>query len=314
MLTGGLPARFACAFVRVQSTFSVALLRRGILVPKVKVQVRNFVSQPEKKTTIRSLRETKATDFDGKGYILLVVPLTAFILGTWQVQRRKWKIGVIEELERRTTAKPVPLPHDLSELEDYEYRRVTVTGHFDHSKELHVSPRALIGGNESSSDALGVTGNDQRMQRAMESFNKSGSNVVTAFVVDSPEHHNTRILVNRGWVPRDKVDPAKRPEGQIQGTIELSGVVRLTEPRQQFSPANEPERNQWFTRDINAMAEELGTVPVFIDADKKSTVPGGPVGGQTIVTLRNEHMSYIITWYSLAGFTFLMWFKRYMVK
>lgn len=27
-----------------------------------------------------------------------------------------------------------------------------------------------------------------------------------------------------------------------------------------------------------------------------STVPGGPIGGQTRVSLRNEHMQYIITW------------------
>lgn len=27
-----------------------------------------------------------------------------------------------------------------------------------------------------------------------------------------------------------------------------------------------------------------------------STIPGGPIGGQTRVTLRNEHMQYIITW------------------
>jgi len=29
-----------------------------------------------------------------------------------------------------------------------------------------------------------------------------------------------------------------------------------------------------------------------------STVPGGPIGGQTRVYLRNEHLQYIITWYS----------------
>lgn len=26
------------------------------------------------------------------------------------------------------------------------------------------------------------------------------------------------------------------------------------------------------------------------------TIPGGPIGGQTRVTLRNEHMQYIVTW------------------
>ena len=27
-----------------------------------------------------------------------------------------------------------------------------------------------------------------------------------------------------------------------------------------------------------------------------SSVPGGPIGGQTNVQLRNEHLSYIVTW------------------
>lgn len=33
-----------------------------------------------------------------------------------------------------------------------------------------------------------------------------------------------------------------------------------------------------------------------------STIPGGPIGGQTRVTLRNEHMQYIITWWVGAFF------------
>lgn len=65
------------------------------------------------------------------------------------------------------------------------------------------------------------------------------------------------------------------------------------------------------------MSYYLGTDPVFLDADHslfnkrinlkcylttidnltESTIPGGPIGGQTRVTLRNEHLSYIITWY-----------------
>ncbi len=44
------------------------------------------------------------------------------------------------------------------------------------------------------------------------------------------------------------------------------------------------------------MASRLGTLPVFLDADSTSTIPGGPLGGQTKVTLRNDHLSYMFTW------------------
>ena len=37
------------------------------------------------------------------------------------------------------------------------------------------------------------------------------------------------ILVNRGWVPKDKTDPATRPQGQIGEEVTLTAVVRKTE-------------------------------------------------------------------------------------
>lgn len=44
------------------------------------------------------------------------------------------------------------------------------------------------------------------------------------------------ILVNRGWVSRNRLDPKTRPEGQIKGTVELTGIVRKGEARPQFTP------------------------------------------------------------------------------
>ena len=47
-----------------------------------------------------------------------------------------------------------------------------------------------------------------------------------------------------------------------------------------------------------------GTVqvaPFFLDA-KESDVPGGwPKGGQTRLTLTNNHLQYALTWFGLAG-------------
>ena len=35
--------------------------------------------------------------------------------------------------------------------------------------------------------------------------------------------------MNRGWVPKNKTDPTKRPDGQIEGEVTLTAVVRKTE-------------------------------------------------------------------------------------
>ena len=58
------------------------------------------------------------------------------------------------------------------------------------------------------------------------------------------------------------------------------------------------------------MCSLTGAVPVFLDATYDSSVPGGPIGGQTRITLRNDHMSYLITWYGLSLATAFLWYRK----
>lgn len=60
--------------------------------------------------------------------------------------------------------------------------------------------------------------------------------------------YSLTILVNRGWVPRAEKNPNKRQQGQVEGTIELTGVVRLQENRPQFVKPNIPEDGVWLYR------------------------------------------------------------------
>lgn len=43
-------------------------------------------------------------------YFLLMIPISTFGLGTWQVKRLQWKKGLIKELESRTNAPVLDLP------------------------------------------------------------------------------------------------------------------------------------------------------------------------------------------------------------
>lgn len=45
----------------------------------------------------------------GRKILLLLVPITTFGLGTWQIFRLQWKVGLIKDLEMRTSAAAVPL-------------------------------------------------------------------------------------------------------------------------------------------------------------------------------------------------------------
>lgn len=44
------------------------------------------------------------------------------------------------------------------------------------------------------------------------------------------------ILINRGWVPKEKKSSALRKSGQIESIVEIIGVVRKHENRPQFMP------------------------------------------------------------------------------
>lgn len=69
---------------------------------------------------------------------------------------------------------------------------------------------------------------------------------------------------------------------------------------------NQPNHDIWTYRDVDAMAFSRGAAPVFLDATRDYETEGGPIGGQTQVTIRNEHLNYIVTWYSLSLLTFLL--------
>ncbi|CAG5125162.1 unnamed protein product [Candidula unifasciata] len=230
--------------------------------------------------------------FIGKGYPLLIIPMTAFGLGTWQIRRREWKLGLIKELEEKMSKPPQPLPENLEDVKKLEYQKVKVRGTFDHAKELFIGPRSDIRAGEG---------------RSAQTQSTPGVNVVTPFKL---ANRDETILVNRGFVSFKDRPQQKRAEGQVEGEVELTGIVRLNDKKPVIG--NDPMKDgYWFTRNIDEMADIAGTSKVFIDADANSTVPGGPRGGQTQLALRNEHLTYIVTWYALAAFTYFLWYRNF---
>ena len=227
-------------------------------------------------------------------YALLSIPLATFLLGAWQIKRREKKIALIKFLESRTTATPVDMPTDpkvLAKLvESDEYRPFRFKGHFLHSKEIIMMPRSDLTGELSF----------------------TGGWVITPFVVSN--NPNLIVLVNRGFVPYTHFSPMKRTHAQIDGEVEITGLLRSPmEVTNAFTPDNKPP-NEWHYRDVVKMAQTLGTAPIYLDATRdteSSSIRGGPLGGQTAINIRNEHMSYIVTWFTLSVLTSALWWKRF---
>jgi len=274
------------------------LLTRQILSKESIRYVSTNISKPKLKFGTND-KESKVGVSE---YFLLILPLSAFGLGVWQVKRRSWKLEVLKDLEDRTTAPPVPLPFDQESLSKLEYCKVNVRGEFQHDQIVYIGPRSLFkDGNPASAGGL------------FGSADGIGFHVITPFKL---ENSDQKILVNRGWVPRNKISASSRGEIFMPpGNIDLVGVVRQTEKASQnFMPKNAEDTNKWTSRDVEALASKLETLPIFIDAAHSSSVMNGPVGGQTRCSLPNDHLAYLITWFSLSAATSVMWLVKYVWK
>lgn len=202
-------------------------------------------------------------------------------LGTWQVQRLAWKNALVATIEERVRAEPVPLAEVLSDarsVADQEYRRVTLTGVYEHGSERHFF--ATFDG-------------------------ESGYYVYTPLKLASGEF----VFVNRGFVPFDRKEAETRADGQVSGSVTVTGLLRagLTEKPSWLVPDNDPAKNIFYWKDIRAMRESSGLpegAPVlgfFVDADATPNPGGLPVGGVTMIDLPNNHLQYALTWYGLAA-------------
>ncbi|OCP35618.1 hypothetical protein BC360_08855 [Ensifer sp. LC163] len=223
----------------------------------------------------------KAGARPSRSRLVLTVALSAlavvFIaLGSWQVQRLFWKLDLIARVDARVHAEPVPAPPPPGwpgiSAEKDEYRRVTAQGTFDHEREVLVQAVTERG---------------------------AGFWVVTPIV----QADRSTILINRGFVPSDRRDAAGRAQGETSGIIDVTGLLRMSEPGGGFLRSNDPTGDRWYSRDVVAIAKAKGlanVAPYFIDADATPNPGGLPVGGLTVISFRNSHLVYAATWYVLA--------------
>ncbi|MFC3220655.1 SURF1 family protein [Tianweitania populi] len=196
-------------------------------------------------------------------------------LGVWQIERRAWKLDLIERVEARVHAGPVPAPGPAEwpgiNAGDDEYRRVSLTGRYLNDRETLVQAVTERGG---------------------------GFWVLTPFQTNE----STTVLVNRGFVPPNKRDPSSRPQGQIAVETTVTGLLRISEPGGGFLRSNDPTGNRWFSRDVAAIAQARGfdnAAPFFVDA-QAVLLPDAPVGGLTVLRFNNTHLVYALTWFGLA--------------
>ena len=199
---------------------------------------------------------------------------TCMALGTWQVQRLEWKEGLIAEIAAANESAPLTaLPQTAEELEKLQFHKVTLSGTWVADTEFHITPRYY---------------RDQY-----------GYHLIAPMKLAD----GRTLLVNRGWISAKKKEADSRPETRVKGKATITGLVRTGAERSYFTPPSQPEKNLWFGRDIEQMANHASLknpVPAMVDRIGEQKADQLPIPSDGTIRLRNDHLSYILTWYGIA--------------
>jgi surfeit locus 1 family protein len=209
-------------------------------------------------------------------------------LGTWQLYRLSWKLDLIAQVDQRIHATPLAAPEPsvwpaITSKKD-SYRHVSATGTYLPDRSVRVQAVTELGPGFWLMTPLRLTsGAIVLVNRGFVLPHQNGTEHQTTLCGDSPADNSRAVTV--------------------------TGLLRMSEPGGGFLRKNDPAAERWYSRDVEAIAQQqkLGPVaPYFIDAEANPNQPRQaastdcPVGGLTVVSFDNNHLVYAVTWYALA--------------
>lgn len=219
--------------------------------------------------------------------VLVLAGIALFIsflsLGTWQVQRRAWKLDLIERVNERVRSQPVAVPAPPQwpsvQPDSHEYLAVQVQGKWMEGRSV---------------------------------FTQAVTELGAGFWLLTPlqQADGTQLLVNRGYVPTEQRKAlaeriAGAPADAAGDAVTVTGLLRFSEPKGGFMRDNAPAEDRWHSRDVQAIAQAKGldhVAPFFVDAGVpgQAATSGWPRPGLTVIQFTNTHAVYALTWYGLA--------------
>jgi len=232
--------------------------------------------------------------------IFTLVMIAIFIgLGLWQLQRRAEKHALIAALTERLAAPPMPLPPAS------EWRTLTP----DHDEFRRVRFTAIY---ETRLDAM--------VYSSGSAIRPDISGPGTWAFIPARLPGGETLAIDAGFVPNTMMDRGVQDRAVarlITGEpVEMTGYIRFPEAAGMLTPDVEHAKRLWFARDQMAMAEALGwdkIAPFYIDLETPAPQNGIPKPGPLQVHLKDDHLQYAITWFTLAfavAIAFAVWWRK----
>ncbi len=206
-------------------------------------------------------------------------PLFAFIvalsillgLSGWQIKRLNWKTDLISQRINSFESDPISFIN-LNQPEKNEFRKVFVDGQLLNEFEMYMP-------------ALSKRGNN-------------GFHILVPLKTTSGK----LIIYDTGWIPLKIKEKEKRLLNISKNSQTFEAVIRTSGRKGYFQPDNDTDTNTWFFVEPELMSEYLKLNfenEYYLEAVKNG--PNGfPLGNQTRIYLRNNHLQYALTWLMIA--------------
>ena len=184
------------------------------------------------------------------------------MLGTWQINRLKWKNNLIHEVSKSIAMEPQVI--DLNNIDiNSQYLPVTYEGKFL-KKEIHVLFSLKPYG--------------------------PGFKVIRPFKLKSGEI----IMVDIGFIKESKKKSLIKTEEN-----KISGNIFFPNETDSFTPEPNLSKNIWFSRDLKKMSSYLNTKPIMLILSSKVN-DENVVITRLSPNFVNNHLQYSVTWFSMA--------------
>ena len=214
--------------------------------------------------------------------LLLVVLFLG--LGIWQLQRANEKQALQTEYDRRAHRSAVPLKASLQTAAEIRFHRVEAIGRYESEYQILL---------------------DNRVHRGI-----AGYHVLTPLRLEGSD---TRVLVNRGWVPIG-ADRGQLPDTSIPaGLVTIAGIA--IEPHARpfvlgaLSPLVRESPTVWQQLDLERYADTVPfpVQPILVLLDAQNSAGGFVRAWSRLDAGIAVHHGYAFQWFTLALATLVVY-------
>jgi surfeit locus 1 family protein len=215
-------------------------------------------------------------------FVCLLGVIVLCALGTWQVERLSWKNNLQAALDKEFSEAIPSREFHFTDFDNKKIQRGYIEGKPDMSKAIMLHGRVA-----------------------------DGRSLISVIV---PLQTRAGDVVALEIACGEKITIEKLRQVAVYQSLRFDGVLRPA-PSSYWAPQNSPEKDDWWRVDMAQFAEHWGmpkVQPLLMSAENLV------LAGQDVMpcpiekTLRNDHFSYAIFWFIMAGVLCVMWAIRFL--